>query len=99
MFLMTIALAVYNLAEEELRKILSASGESIPAPGGKPMKNPTLDRLFHLFARVTVLVGEEGGERIHRVMNLNDTLKRVLVLLGENFERYYMDGASSNAYG
>ena len=99
MFLMTIALAVYNLAEKELREVLSASGESIPAPGGKPMKNPTLDRLFHLFARVTVLVGEECGKRTHRVMNLNDTLKRMLALFGKNFERYYMDGASSNAYG
>lgn len=63
MFLMTIALAVYNPAEEELRKVLSASGESIPAPGEKPMKKPTLDRLFHLFTRVTVLVGEEDGKR------------------------------------
>ncbi len=89
MFLMTIALVIYNLAEKELREKLAASGESIPDPKGKPMKTPTLKRLFHLFFRVSIIVSQEEEKRTLRVMNLNDTHRRVLALFGKDFERYY----------
>jgi len=89
MLLMTMALVIYNLAEKELRQKLAASGESIPDPKGKPMKTPTLKRLFWLFSRISILVFQEEEKRTLRVMNLNDTHRRVLGLFGKEFERYY----------
>ena len=80
---------IYNLAEKELREKLAASGESIPDPKGKPMKTPTLKRLFHLFFRVSIIVSQEEEKRTLRVMNLNDTHRRVLALFGKDFEQYY----------
>ena len=86
MLLMTIALAIYNLAEEELREVLSKSGESIPDPNRRPMKNPTVRRLFQIFSRVSITILEESGRRIAQVMNFNETHKRALSLLGVNFK-------------
>lgn len=89
MLLMVFALVVYNLAEMELRDKLSKAGESIPDPQGKPMKSPTLKRLFRVFSRISVLVLQDETTKAMEVMNLKDTHKRVLSLLGRNFERYY----------
>lgn len=89
MLLMVFALVVYNLAEMELREKLSKAGESIPDPNGKPMKSPTLKRLFGIFSRISVLVLQDEATKAMQVMNLKDTHKRVLCLFGRDFERYY----------
>jgi len=53
MFLMVLALLVYNLAEKDLRRALVETGKSVPSQTKKPTQKPTLRWIFQLFDRIT----------------------------------------------
>ena len=46
--------------------------------------------VFFLFRRITELMIEIDGKRIKKVLNLDGETIKVLKLLGEKYEKYYV---------
>jgi transposase len=46
--------------------------------------------IFFLFRRITELVIEIEGKRIKKVLNLDEEIIKVLKMMGENYEKYYV---------
>lgn len=85
--IMGLALLIYALAEKKLREALAEQDETLPDQKGKPTKRPTIRRTFQVFEGITVLYDQEGN--MIEVMNMRDTPRKVLSLLGEEYERKY----------
>ena len=85
--IMGLALLNYAIAEMKLRETLEDMDETLPDQTGKPTKKPTIRRIFQIFEGITVLYDENG--KILEVMNIRETLRKVLSLFGKNYEKMY----------
>ena len=85
--IMGLALLIYAIAEMKLRETLEDMDETLPDQTGKPTKKPTIRRIFQIFEGITVLYDENG--KILEVMNIRETLRKVLSLFGKNYEKMY----------
>lgn len=92
-FLLTLTLALYNHSESELRRRVAQSGEPMLDWRGKLMEHPTLKELFNLFGSACLLKAAYGKKRVSSLLWMNESTeesaRRILSLLGEEFERYY----------
>lgn len=88
-FLLLVALALYNFGESELRRVLSESGEKLLDSRGTVVKNPGLKDLFSLFNRISIIVATAGKESAVSMSEPDNQALRILSLLGEEFKRYY----------
>jgi transposase len=46
--------------------------------------------VFFLFRRITELVIEIDGKKIKKILNMDEETIKVLKLMGENYEKYYV---------
>jgi hypothetical protein len=88
-FLLLVALALYNFGESELRRVLSESGKKLLDSRGTVVKNPGLKDLFSLFNRISIIVATAGKESAVSMSEPDNQALRILSLLGEEFKRYY----------
>ena len=92
-FLLTLTLALYNHSESELRRRVAQSGEPMLDWRGKVTEHPTLKELFNLFDSACLLKATDGKKRVSSLLWMNESTegaaRRILSLLGEEFERYY----------
>ena len=72
-----------------LRRELEQSGETVTSQTKKQTQRPTMKWTIFLFRRVREFSFVEGERRIKRITNLNDELKKILRLLGGDYEKYY----------
>ena len=86
---MGLALMVYSLAEKKLRGALERENETIPDQKKKPTKKPTIRRVFQVFEGITVLY---RCSEVVKVMNLRPIHRKILALLGREYERIYCTG-------
>jgi len=98
LMIMGLSLLVYSMAEHKLRNRLEEQDETIPDQKGKPYQNPTMRRVFQIFEGVDFLTIQEGqNEDVERrVMNLNETRRKIIKLLGPEVKRCYKMNESHN---
>ncbi|WFN33986.1 IS1634 family transposase [Methanogenium sp. S4BF] len=87
--IMVLCLFIYSMTEFRLRRELGQSGETVTSQTKKQTQRPTMKWTFFLFRRVREFSFVEGERRIKRITNLNDELKKILRLLGGEYEKYY----------
>jgi transposase len=81
------------MTEFQLRKKLQETGETgetVTAPTKKQIQNPTLKWVFFLFKRVKELIFKEGEEEEVVVTNMTPELWKILNLMGDAYEKYYV---------
>lgn len=64
--------------------------EAIRNQVNKKIQTPTMKQVFFLFRRMTELVIEIEGKKIQKVLNLDEGIIRVLKMMGEYYEKYYV---------
>lgn len=87
--IMVLCLFIYSITEFRLRSELERSGETVTSQTKKQTRRPTMKWTFFLFRRVREFVVVEEGRRVKRVANLNEELRKILRLLGREYENYY----------
>lgn len=88
--IMTICLFIYSMVEDKIKRLLKESGNTVPNPKKKPMKRPTLKRIFYIFRRPKESKVEKNGKIISVVQNVDDFMMMILGLLGEGYKKYYL---------
>ncbi len=56
----------------------------------KKTQTPTMKWVFFLFRRITELEIEIDGRKFRKVLNLDEETIKVLRLMGEKYEKYYV---------
>ncbi len=51
---------------------------------------PTMKWVFFLFRKITELVIEIDGKKFRKILNLDEETIKILNLMGEKYEKYYM---------
>jgi transposase len=87
--IMVLCLYVYAVTEYKLRKSLKETNETVPSQTGKPTQKPTLRWIFFLFRRVRELSLRIEGRIVTKVLNLDETIRKIIRLLGTHHEKYY----------
>lgn len=87
--IMVLCLYVYAVTEFKLRKSLKESNETVPSQTGKPTQKPTMRWVFFMFRRVRELSLRIDGKIVTRVLNMDETIRKILGLLGTEYEKYY----------
>jgi transposase len=85
-FIMTLCLTVYAAIEYRIRQLLLLRSVFLPNQLGKAVQNPTARWIFELFRGIHILYGMDKV----LVLNLKDVHRKVLELLGEEYEKYYL---------
>ena len=86
---MGLALMVYSVAEKKLRDALEHANETIPDQRKKQTRKPTMRRVFQVFEGITVLY---RGLKVVKVLNMRPIHKKILAVLGRDYERMYCTG-------
>jgi len=87
---MVLCLLLYSIAEWKLRTRLEEAKEAIRNQVKKKTQTPTMKWVFFKFRRITELVIEIEGKRIKKVLNLDEETIKVVKLMGEKYEKYYV---------
>jgi transposase len=87
---MVLCLLLYSIAEWKLRAKLEDTKEAIRNHVKKKTQTPTMRWVFFLFRRITELMIEIDGKNVKKVLNLDEETIKVLKLLGEKYEKYYV---------
>ncbi len=89
--IMVLSLLVYSVAQFKLRKALEEKKESIPNQLGKQTMKPTMRRVFQMFDGISLLIVIENEvEKIVGVLNLTEIQKKILSLMGGDYEKMYL---------
>jgi transposase len=89
--IMVLSLLVYSVAQLKLRQSLQENKESIPNQLGKPTAKPTMRRIFQIFHGITLLISlEDNFEMIIGMLNIEEIHRKILALMGENYEKMYL---------
>ncbi len=89
--IMVLCLLVFSVAQLKLRKALEEKKESIPNQLGKPTMKPTMRRVFQMFDGISLLIVLENElEKIVGVSNLTEIQKKILSLMGDDYEKMYL---------
>ena len=87
--IMVLCLYVYAVTEYKLRKCLKESTETVPSQTGKPTRKPTMRWIFFMFRRVRELSLRIDGNIVTRVINLDEIIRKIVKLLGQEYEKNY----------
>lgn len=87
--IMVLCLFIYSMTEFRLRRELERSGETVTSQTKRQTQRPTMKWIFFRFRRVREFSFVEGGRRINRIANLNEEFRKILGLLGAEYEKYY----------
>jgi transposase len=88
--IMVLCLFVYSTTELQLRKKLEETKETVTGPTKKQIKKPTLKWAFYLFRRVKELRFKDGEKEEVVVTNMTPELWKILKLMGDAYENYYL---------
>jgi transposase len=86
---MTLSLMVYAALEYRIRERLLETNSTIPNQKGKPTSTPTARWVFHCFIGIQMLIINETQ---HLMMNLSDTHRLIITLLGKRYLDIYLIG-------
>lgn len=83
MMVMTLCLMVYSFAEHFLRQALESKDETLPLQTGRLSKKPSMKWIYRMFQGVHVLKLRLGNSIDRIVLNLDDTLRRIICYFGD----------------
>ena len=86
LMVMTLCLFVYACLEHKIRTALAKEEDFFPDQKGKATKNPTARWVFHCFKGIHLLVIDETQKLI---LNINETHRKLLDILGRKYWIYY----------
>lgn len=86
LFIMTLSLSIYASIEHKIRTVLASQNKTISNQVGKPTNKPSCRWVFHVFKGIHFLYGMEKTI----ILNMNKEQKKILALLGKQFEKYYI---------
>jgi transposase len=87
--IMVLCLYVYAVSEYKLRKSLKDANETVPSQTGKPTQKPTMRWVFFMFRRVRELSLRIEGKVVTRVLNLDESIRKIVRLMRQEYEKYY----------
>jgi transposase len=87
LMIMTLSLLVYAALEAQLRKTLKQEEQTLPNQLGKPIENPTMKWIFHLFRGIHCLSIETKEELI--LLNINSLHLKIISFFGMHIKKYY----------
>jgi len=88
-FVMVLCLLVYRLAEQLLRRQLSATEQTLPNQINKPTNRPTMRWIFQCFEGIDLLHVRIGSRWQTQVLGLKALHQQVLRLLGPAYSQFY----------
>jgi transposase len=88
--IMVLCLLLYSIAEWKLRTRLEDVKEAIRNQVKRKTQTPTMKWVFFLFRRITELEIEIDGRKFRKILNLDEETIKVLKLMGEKYEKYYV---------
>jgi len=83
LFVMTLSLLVYSIAQRKLRQMLEANDETIPNQINQPTKTPTLRWVFQLLEGIDIIRITIDGRVKKIISGLNAVSKKILSFFGE----------------
>lgn len=97
LFIMTLSLLVYSIAQRRLRNKLYEEGESLPNQIKLPSKQPTLRWVFQLMEGVSLVEIVINGVPKLIIDGLCDLKRKIISLFGRNVENIYLQLARMEA--
>jgi transposase len=88
--IMALSLLIYSIAEWMIRQKLKEYSETVLNQLGKPTARPTLKWIFQKFRNINEAIFEFKGAIQREVINLNDEQIKIIKLLGQECEKYYV---------
>ena len=89
LFIMTLSLLVYSIAQRKLRNLLQQNNMTVPNQLKKPTKTPTLKWIFKLFKGINVVYVTINQIRQKIVEGINSLHKTIIELFGANAKIIY----------
>jgi transposase len=86
---MVLCLFIYSMTEFRLRRELVRSSQTVTSQTKKPTDKPTLKWVFFKFRRIREFSVVCGTRRSTKIANMTDELRKILKLLGREYEKYY----------
>ena len=88
--LMCLCLIVYAIPQRQLRKRLVETDKTIPNQINQEKQNPTLRWIFQIFEGVEILYKNLNNQTEMLVLNLDNLRKKILELLGFQYQKIYL---------
>lgn len=89
MVVMTLCLMVYGYAQFFLRQQLLVNNDTIESQTGKLTNKPSMQWVYRMFHGVSVLKVTHNGITQTVVLNLNDSLRKVINYFGPLAQQFY----------
>jgi transposase len=87
---MVLFLMIYSYTEWFMRKQLQEEKEIVLDQKKKPTAKPTMKWIFFKFREIKSCAIRFNGELMSSVHHLNDELRKILKLLGLEYEKFYI---------
>jgi len=94
LFIMTLSLLVYSIAQRRLRNKLAEQNEALPNQINLPSKQPTLRWVFQLMEGVNLVEIVINGVCTRLIDGLCELKRKIIGLFGEKVRSIYMQSAS-----
>lgn len=90
LFIMTLSLLVYSIAQRRMRNKLAEQKDVLPNQIGLPSKQPTLRWIFQLMEGVNLVEILINGISTCLVDGLSDLKRKIIGLFGQTVENIYL---------
>jgi transposase len=90
LFIMTLSLLVYSIAQRRLRHKLAATDNTLPNQIDKEIKNPTLRWIFQLMEGVNIIKILSNGVTKYLTNGLSTLQRKIIGLFGDNVTNVYL---------
>ena len=97
LYIMTLSLLVYSIAQQRLRNKLAEQNEVLPNQINLPSKQPTLRWVFQLMEGVNFVEIVINGICTRLIDGLCELKRRIVGLFGKTVENIYIKSASIGA--
>ncbi len=94
LFIMTLSLLVYSIAQRRLRNQLAAQDEALPNQINLPSKQPTLRWIFQLMEGVNLVEIIINGICTRLIDGLCELKRKIIGLFGEKVKNIYIQSAT-----
>ncbi|MCP4572649.1 MAG: IS1634 family transposase [bacterium] len=89
LFIMTLSLLVYSIAQKKLRDALEEKDVFLPNQLNKPTKNPTLKWIFKLLNNINVVYLTIEKSRKTVIEGINELKEKIINFFGANARKIY----------
>jgi transposase len=87
--IMSIALLIFSLLQRKLRLLLDEKSETVSNQKKKPTKRPTMNWVNLCFDGVDLIRKKFQGNYIYTFVRMDDFVRKVLDILGTNYQNRY----------